>query len=465
MTAHQPATGDDVELHPSTVGVMAEWAASVEDGDIPETVWKVALNCLVDVFGVAIAGSRTPVAEAARETMLAVSRPGDAALFGCGASVSAPGAAFANATAAHALDFDDNCYAGFVHGSAVVIPSALAMTQAVGASGRRFLKAIIIGTEVEYALGMAATPGIYERGWWTTGVLGSVGSAAAAAAAIRANVDETANALGFAIAGTGGMKSCFGTDAKPLMCGRTAEAGVTAAMLAKRGATGPHDAVEHRFGFGALFGSGAFHREQLNLLGTCWRLLEPGIDFKRIPVCLSAHAAVDVAIGLVAEHRLSLEQIETITCDVPPVVVANLVHDIPTSRQEAQFSMPFAVAASLCFGTLKVEHLEPAHLAHGGVAALMRKIIMVAGPRWTPELRAAAPEGAAVRIVLKDSQVFEGFRACTRGSAGEPLDDSEIDCKFLDCAASVMDQRKANQLLDRLRGIDGLEDVRTLVVA
>jgi hypothetical protein len=72
---------------------------------------------------------------------------------------------------------------------------------------------------------------LYEKGWWTTGVLGPIGSAVAAGRLLGLDAGAMASALGLAVAGTGGAKSSFGTDGKPLLAGRAAEAGVACALL------------------------------------------------------------------------------------------------------------------------------------------------------------------------------------------------------------------------------------------
>lgn len=444
---------------PSTViTTLAEWMATVSYDAVPCAVRKIAQGCLIDTVGVAVAGSQTPTAQHARSLVVATAAVGTSQIIGHPERVAAPAAALANGCAAHALDFDDNSYAGVVHGSAVIVPAALAVAQACGSSGRRLLEAVIVAAEIQFAVGIAATNWFYEKGWWSTGVLGPIGAAAAAAHLFGLTVDETANALGLAIAGTGGMKASFGTDAKSLMVGRAAEAGVIAAMLARFGATGPLDAFEHRAGFAQLFTAGTFNADLLGLPGTTWRLLAPGIDVKRIPVCLSSHAAVDAAADLVQQRAIPVERIRRIVCDVPPVVVANLIFDRPRTRQEAQFSMPFAVAASLQLGGLKLDHLANAAWSIPEVDALMQKVEMRTSERWTRERCARAPEGAEVLIVLDDGSCYEQLRAYPRGAASDPLSAEELDAKFLDCAATLRSS-SAKNLLDLFRTIETVESL------
>ena len=302
---------------------LAGWACALDLADIPETVRHAAGNALVDTVAVAIAGSRTAVATRARRIARAAYGGGQASLLGTDETLNAPGAALANGAAAHALDFDDNCYAGFVHGSAVIMPAVLATAEAEGASGADLLTAFVAGCEAEFAAGAAATATLYEKGWWTTGVLGPVGASIAAAHVLGLDAELTACALGLAVAGTGGLKACFGTDGKPVLCGRAAESGVVAALMAGAGVTGPWNAFEDSRGFAALFNGGIFDADALEMLGSGWRILDPGIDIKRVPVCLSAHAALDAVMDLMAEHRIAAEEIGRVVCDVGPIVTAN----------------------------------------------------------------------------------------------------------------------------------------------
>ncbi len=432
---------------------IAAWASALSAADIPGPVLAIATSCLVDTVGVAVAGTATAVAAIARDVAALSAGVGPSSLIGRDERVPAPAAAFVNGTAAHALDFDDNCYAGVVHGSAVIVPAALAVAEMADVSGQDLLVAIAAGSEAEYAVGAAAGLSPYERGWWTTGVLGPLGAAVAAGRALGLDASRMTAAIAIAMAGTGGAKACFGTDAKPLLCGRAAEAGVVAALLARAGATGPGDVFEHPRGFAGLMNGGLFDPGEITSLGRVWRLQRPGIDVKRIPVCLSSHAAVDAVQDLVAEYGIGLADIARVACDVSPVVVANLVHDDPRTPQQAQFSMPFAIAASLLFGRIGLPHLSHEVVDDPTLITLMQRVSMETGARWAqPGAITAAPEGAHVTIELRDGRRFEGFRTFPRGSAAFPLSPSDLDAKFTACAVPVLGEAQARSLLGHLRG-------------
>lgn len=447
-------TSSNSPVQATAIDRMARWASALQFSDLPSPVIDIARDCLLDTFGVMAAGSVTQVAIRARSLPAGA---GPCVVVGTALRADVRNAALFNGVAAHALDFDDNCYAGFVHGSAVIAPAALAMAQHTGANGGEMLAAFVAGAECEYAVGQASANVLYERGWWTTGVLGPVGACVAAARLLRLDAAQTASALGLALCGAGGLKACFGTDAKPFMAGLAAQAGVTAALMAAAGASGPADALEHGKGFWPLFNEGHAVPEVFDRLGQDWLLLQPGVDVKRIPVCLSSHAAVDVVMQLVHEHGIQAAQVGAIVCDVPPIVIANLIHDAPATPQQAQFSMPFAIAASLLHGHLGLEHLSPATLQDAPLRALMAKVSMHSSALWDDAaFRVAAPEGAEVSIALQDGRVVSGMRDFARGAARYRLGRDELEAKFNSCLrfGGLAQRASQGQWLSRLQALE-----------
>lgn len=448
---------------PTAIETAAHWAATLDLKAIPSEAVGIARNCLIDTIGVALAGSRTAVSRRVASVVAATYGSGESTAL-CGVDRLQPaGAAWVNGTAAHALDFDDNCYAGFVHGSAVVVPAGLAAAEVGNLSGADLLTAIVAGIEAECAVGKALGAHIYEKGWWTTGVLGPIGAAIAAARAQRLTAQHIGCAMGIATAGSGGAKACFGTDSKPALCGRASEAGVIAASMAAAGVTGPLDAFENHRGFAHLFNDGTWDPSIFERLGRTWSLLEPGIDVKRIPICLSAHAAVDALIELIAENRLTTAEIAKIVCDVPVVVVNNLVYARPGTPQEAQFSLPFAMASVLVNGDVGLAQLEPAAVADPRLGEVMDRVEMTTSLRWGPERARQYPEGAFVALALRDGRRFEKFCGSARGTTAQPLSEADLSAKFMTCASQAIDERKAGRLLSRLREIEKLGSARLIL--
>jgi 2-methylcitrate dehydratase PrpD len=448
----------------SAIEKAAAWSSALKLEDIPDAVRKVARDCFVDTLGVALAGAARPVAGKLRALAQANYRSGNATVFGGKERMSAPAAALVNGAAAHALDFDDNCYAGFVHGSAVMVPAVLAVAEAEDVSGADLLTAFVAGCEVEFAAGDAATPHLYEKGWWTTGVLGPIGAATAAARAMRLDSRQTGYAIGLAVAGAGGAKACFGTDGKPALCGRAAEAGVAAALMAREGCTGPQNAFEDSRGFARLLNDKIFEPGCFDHFGREWRLLKPGVDFKRVPICLSAHAALDAVMDIMTEHRVAAVDIESVTCDVGPVVTANLVYDDPKTPQQAQFSMPFAIGCMLVHGDVSLAELTQPVVDDPKVRTAMRRVKTVTTENWKAGSANAQryPEGAHVTVTTRDGRTFEHLNGFARGTTARPLSDAEIVSKFMSCASAPLGEQGARALLGKLQSLETVSSTRLL---
>ena len=218
------------------------------------------------------------------------------------------GSAFVNGASGHALDFDDNCYAGIVHGSAVVFPAVLAYSQHKKLSGKDLLKGFIIGLEIQFALAKAFTNEIYDKGWWTTSVFGSIGSTAGVASISGLNQREIENALSISASGVGAIRAIRGTNAKHFYCGKSAENGIISSNLAQRGASGPIDVFEDQNGLKSILNGNSFDNKPIKNIGTKFSLLDPGVDIKKYPVCYASHSASDgIKFILETKGRAKLE--------------------------------------------------------------------------------------------------------------------------------------------------------------
>ncbi len=111
----------------------------------------------------------------------------------------------------------------------------------VFALGRTMVAAFIAGLEAECRIGRLMGPSHYAKGWHGTATFGTFGAAAAAGHLM--DLDEAAMLHAFGLAGTqaAGLKSVFGTMAKPLHAGKAAQSGLLAARLAGRGFTSDTD--------------------------------------------------------------------------------------------------------------------------------------------------------------------------------------------------------------------------------
>ncbi len=419
---------------------------------------------MIDVSGVMLAGAVTPSARIIQGLARETYGGGACTVIGTNDRLTAPGAALANGASAHALDFDDNSYAGVVHGSAVVFPAVLAVAQRIEASGAELLQGFVAGLEVEFALGLALTEAFYDRGWWTTSALGAMGAAAGVARVTDLDAEATARAIAMAAVGAGGIRASRGTHAKHYYCGRAAEAGVMAASLAARGSTAPLDVFEDRNGFLRVLNDAIVDEAPIDRIGQRFGLLDPGVDIKRYPTCYASHAAADATLDIMAGQHLTAADIRSIVCSVPPLVASNLTYPRPTTSVEAQFSLEFTVAAVMVFREITLDHLRAEVLAAADIQAAIGKVEMriIDQPPIAAPGDGVCPEWAHVSLTTNTGETLDSFFGAPIGSALRPMPDTALESKFMACAKQADPPCDAQALLERLRDMDHETDCRSL---
>lgn len=455
-------TGDATPV----IGHCGEFTHGLSLDDVPATVLHEAKRCILDTIGVVVAGCRSPLTDIVRRHALGAHATGRAVLLATGETVHPMAAAMVNATAGHAYDFDDTSYTGIMHGSVVACPAALAVAQDVGGGGACLLEAFIAAVEFEYALALACTDHIYFKGWWTTGLYGTPGAAVATAKALRLDATATVDALAIATAETTGMKAIFGTDAKPYQAGRAAAAGVQCGLLAAKGMHGPVAVFEDDHGFAKLFNDGIAEPEHLAKLGREWRLLEPGILFKRYPVCSAAAASAELTGRLMTENAIAVDDVVGVTCDVPPLVALSLAHDNPTTPREAQFSMSFAVGCILIFGDISLDHLNRATLSDRRLRATMAKVQTRVSEELAndPTVPERCPEGAYVTLDLADGRRVRDFLPRPTGMPGNPISDDALEDKFRSCFRyGGISEERTRRVAKRLWRLETIDDLSGLL--
>ena len=450
---------------------LGDWVSAMTLDQVPDDVLLIARRCVIDTMGVAVAGTKLPVSKSMREHVTSSYGPGSCTLFGKTSGfdktsgISMPGAALANGVTAHALDFDDTSYAGVVHGSAIILPCVLAASEHRNISGADFLTAFIAGSEVIYALGLTLSQHHYLKGWWATSTLGAIGAAAGAAKALGLGQEKISTAIALAALQANGMSAMFGSDAKPVIAGQAARLGVEAALLAQKDICAPENVFEDPRGFLSLMNDSIQDKAGIDELGRTWRLLDPGIAIKRTPVCSAAQAAIEAMEQLIAKNELDGFRIETVTCHVSHLVKISLVHEQPVTPSQAQFSMPFAIACVLLFGSLGPEHINRETLSCKDLREAMSKVKMIEDNELNGlEFQPHFPECARVTATMSDGKTFTRFVGAATGMPGNPLTTDALVDKLRACTAHAgWSDARIDKVLKNLENIDELSSIRSLL--
>lgn len=441
---------------------IANWATAQTYGDLPEEVKRICVRAILDTIGVAVAGSATFQAKVALEYANAEYGAGAASLIGSDHRLSLRGAAFVNGVAAHALDFDDTCYAGICHGSATILPAVLACAQSHRCSGRELIRAFAVASEITYALGDFLGDDIYYRGWFTSILLGSVGAAAGASAILELDDQAMAGAIANALAHCGGARSVLGSSLKAVLAGQASALGIESARLAAAGVCAGPDALEHRFGIVALTGAEPLGNHDKRLaLGKPWRLVKPGLAVKQYPVCSAAQAAVEAVLSLVRSNCIDSDSVASVECLVPRLVAISLPYHVPRSTSEAQFSLPFCVACALVHGGVEPSHLNASIRDDPRIADLISRVRITTLEDSDPLATQLRPEGTKVLINTKAGDRFDQTVPKAFGMPERPLPDETLDEKFLACISTIGIDGEA--MLNTLRNLPDIKDVSSMM--
>lgn len=442
---------------------LAEFVIATRSTDLPDAVFDAARDGLADVLGCALAGSLEPAAAIAADWVRGNGARPQATVVGRDLATSPELAAFANAIAAHALDFDDSHPSVRGHASASLVPTALAIGEARGVSGEEVLAAYAIGIEVAGRIGRAFGHGMMRGGWHPTAIVGTLASTAVAARLSGLDVPALRHAFGMAGSGVAGLVRNFGTMTKPFHAGQAARSGITAAGLAGAGFTADTDIFERDGGvFHAYGAEGEAPEALLADLGRQWEIVRPGNYVKRWPCCYSNHRAIGAMERLVAEHGIRAEEVEAITVAFLPSGDAALVSREPKTGLEGKFSIEYVLAAQLLDGGLGMASFADAAVLRPEAQALLARVKR----RTIPDAKNyTGLTGYNIVTVATKRGIFETREDRTPGSFAWPLTDADRETKFLDCASLVLEGAGVRTLYDMLRRCRSLADIGMLTAA
>ena len=432
---------EDKRNSPVYAGIFADVPAFVQGlafADLPVDVVAQARRCLLDLIGVAAAGSRTRAARIVNNyaaMQLRGSEKTEARMMFDGRRASPAGAAFAGATTIDSFDAHDGHVLTKGHAGVVVLPTLLAMVDSGAAcDDREFITALVLGYEVATRAGMALHASAAEA--HCSGAWNAIACAAIGARLLRLDNGQIRHALGIAeYFGPRGQLSrvCDSPSMVKDGSGWGAHAGVTAALLARAGFTGAPALTVERDDATPYW----------NDLGSRWRIREQ--YFKAYPVCRWAQPAIEAALTLQRAAGFSADDIDEIAIETFAEAAAlGAGCAIPNATDEAQYSLPHPVAAALVFGQVGAEEIELPRLSDPRIRRLLAAMKVTEDAEFSR--RFPAERWARVRITLTDGRMLASEPAIARGNPENPLTDNELRGKYRSLAEPVLGVGKAARI-------------------
>ncbi len=444
---------------------LAAFCAGLRWPAIPSDARERTKELVLDHVGVAIRGSATESARAARRYVARTSPSGRSSQLGADARATASWAALANGVAAHSIEMDDVTTESSLHPGVAVIPAALGLAEERGVSATTFLEAVVAGYEVTMRVGNAlGGANAYGRGFHPTGVAGAFGAAAAAARVLGLDADGITRAMG--IAGTMASGSleylADGSWTKRLNPGWAAHAGIVAAELAAEGFTGPASAIEGKHGALRSFTDDAKPARLLADLGSPLQVMR--VSIKPYGCCRYNHGLIDAVLQLRREHGLTLGSVASMTLHVLSAGAALVADPIELKRDprnvvDAQFSAPYAAAVALVRGAAGLREFDEATIADPTVRSLMTRIDCVRDS----ELDAQYPQvwPAAVTVRLRDGRTLEARITHALGEPENPVPRAALVDRFVELTSHAMAEPAARARAASLLSLDTAPDFAT----
>ncbi len=445
---------------------LAEYVSGTRFDDLPAEPVGIMKNVILTVLGTTIAGAD---AEGCGTLVRQVKEWGgkkEATILIHGGKAPACNAAFVNSTMARALDFCDAMMPGMHVGSSSV-PTALAMAELVGGcSGKEFLTALVLGTEVAARINAVS---IYD-GFDPTGICSIFATAAIAGKMLRLDSQQMHDALALAFNKAGGsfQSNIDASLAVRVIQGFVSQGGIVCAQLAQRGITGPKNFLEGIYGYLHLYGKDKSLPQALTA-GLGERFEMDKTLFKKYPSCGCTMASTDAILDLVKEKGFNPDDVSHIDIKVPPYsykLTGAPFRVGENPKVDAQFNIQYCVANGLLRKSSKLHHFDESSIRESEIMELTKKIHVSPDPTLDSPEKPGSSLAAHMKVTTKDGNVYLKKVDVPRGLPGNPLSKEEHMERFQDCvnyAEKPLPKRNTEKIISTVDRLEKAKDVCSLI--
>ena len=451
---------------------LAEFTTDLDIARLDSAVVGAVKTNILDTLACAIAGSSAHAMDQVVDLVRGWGGAPEADMLVFGGKYPAHHAAWVNSGMSHARDYDDTHDAAILHAGVSTVPAALAAGQLGGRlSGADLIAAVAAGLEVTCRLGVAIEIDIIEAGFIYSSLLGYFGATAAAGRALGLTAEEQHNAFGIVYSSVAGNHQVTrdASQMKRLQPGLAAQAAVVAVQLARRGIRGAQGVFDGEDGFFRVYMHNRVNRAAVTEgLGGRFELLN--LSYKPYPCCRDTHSAIDATLEIQSKVSRRAEEIESIQVGVTApgyqmVCVPEEVRLEPRTIVEAQFSIPYTVAAAWIDRGVRIGHFAEDSLDRADILALAVRVQPYVDEEidrdWS---RFVTP--ARVTIRFTDGTMEEARVDYPRGHPKNRMSAAEIAAKTADCAtlaAKPLASDAAAQLTEAVGRLEQLGDIGALI--
>jgi 2-methylcitrate dehydratase PrpD len=445
---------------PPVTETLARFVVATHIGSMSEKTLSNAKLHILDTLGVALAGSKTPVAEIAIDYCKKLGASSEASIWGTKAKAAVSTAAFANGLLSHALDYDDwDAFIHVGHPSSMLVGAALPLAEHIGASGKDLLEAYVLGIEVICKLA-ANAPNMQDRGFHSTPVFGSLGAAVACGSLLKLDAAKLKAGLGIAASGAGGIHRQQGSMVKPFHAGNSARNGAEAALLASNGFTADAAIFEAPRGFcDTFFGKDTCdYDKMIENIGKPYYLETPGMGLKWHPCSAPQFLAADAALHLKHEHEINFADVAKIEVSIPPLRYQRHYSAEVKTGLRGKFAINYVVAMCFLEGKLEIATFTDEKVNQPQVQDAFSKVKVIVDES-IPEPGPYCP----VSVELKNGQRHSYTAKIAKGDPRNPMTEAEVMGKFRGNARLAIAEKQTEAVIDAVNGLESVDNVQTII--
>jgi 2-methylcitrate dehydratase len=443
-----------------TTQTLANYITDLSYEQLPASTIHETKKHLVDSIACAIGGYTSEPAQIARSVAANISGIPPARIFSTGKQTSMEMAAFTNAVMVRYLDFNDTYIAKGSGHPSDMIAAILAVAEAQRCSGKEALLAIAISYEVYAA--MANVIGLRDLGW-DQGVFAVLGTTAGAAKLLQLTAAQTGDALAIAATANNPTRQTRSGELamwKGVATAAAVRAGVSAALLAQAGMTGPTAAFEGKDGVWDQV-TGPF---QLGVMGGA--SVPFGIERTNLKFFPSEyHSQAPLWIALELRKKVAVTDIEAINVQTYFTAWSEIGSEpakwTPRTRETADHSLPYLLALGFTDGRITVDSFSEQRINDPLLRQLMQRIKIAENKEFTRQF----PEKlmTEIEVVTRDGKRIVEAAQYSKGHAKNPMTDADVEAKLGILCEGLMGDAQRDALLRVLWNLDQAPDLSGLL--
>lgn len=444
---------------------LTDYACNLKFEELPREVVHAAKVRVIDTLGALIGGFFAEPCRIGRDVAAAIPVADGSTVIGTRLKTTPDMAAFVNGATARYIELNDiyhwpGAFGG--HPSDVLTP-VLAAAEHVHASGREFIAGVVLAYEVYQRFSEIFRN--KEMGFDHTNLC-CLGTAVASGRLFRLPPEQLAHCISMAVVPNVILRQVRADHYsmyKAVASGHAGRAGVFAALLARAGMEGPHLPFEGKAGWCGHVARDKLVLEELGGNGAPFRIVHSLI--KHRPSCGTTISSIIAAEKVAPLARAS--EVERIVVEVYQKAkerVGSGEHRWnPDSRETADHSIPYVVAATLLDGTITTRSFNDAHLWNPELRALIHKVEVVANDEFTKAyVRLPVEHRTRVTVFKSGGERLVGESGGDEEDLSFPKTDAQIEDKFRAIAEELMGAKQVRAVLDRLWKLDDMPDVASI---